>query len=315
IRPGTYQVKVVADGYESYEKRVNISIGRESEVAAWLEKKAVKSRLFVNTEPENADVRILNIRPKFYQGMDLELGDYHLEVSADRCERVRKWITLYEGKYEGKYETVHFSLNCKPEKVEVDDSKYEAFLKAEEFFHKRDYSQALESYNDYLSEFPDGHYAPAALMKEGTIYTESGKYSTARNIYQYLINRYPDSPLVPDARVVILSTYYKEGEYDRVIRRTENVLKNIVSEDHIFITHVLCGDAYMASGSPINAVYFYITACKKKFGTVPCPDGETENVSAKMNIAIKRLSPADIKALQERLDDDSVGYVIPVGHR
>ncbi|MCP4031187.1 MAG: PEGA domain-containing protein, partial [Herbaspirillum sp.] len=37
IRPGTYQVKVVADGYESYEKRVNISIGRESEVTAWLE--------------------------------------------------------------------------------------------------------------------------------------------------------------------------------------------------------------------------------------------------------------------------------------
>ncbi|MCP4351834.1 MAG: ABC transporter substrate-binding protein [Desulfobacterales bacterium] len=202
------------------------------------------------------------------------------------------------------------------ETVDKTAPEHEVFSKAEESFHRRDYSQALESYNDYLSGSPDGPYAPAALMKEGTIYTESGKYSTARNIYQYLINRYPDSPLVPDARVAILSTYYKEGDYDKVIRRTESVLKNLASEDHIFITYILCGDAYMAAGSPINAVYFYITACKERFRTVPCPMLATpfgrEDMSAKIKRTVSRLSSADIKTLMERLNDDpaAAGYIM-----
>ncbi len=201
------------------------------------------------------------------------------------------------------------------ETVDKTDSDHEAFSKAEESFHKRDYSQALENYNDYLSEFPDGPFAPSALMKEGTIYTESGKYTKARNIYQYLINRYPGSPLVSDARVAILSTFYKQGDYNRVIRRADSILKNLASADHIFITHVSCGDAYMAMGSPLNAVYFYITACKERFRTVPCPMLATpfgrEDMSVKIKRAVNRLSSADIKALMERLNDDSAaGYIM-----
>ncbi|MDY6839219.1 MAG: hypothetical protein SWH78_14740 [Thermodesulfobacteriota bacterium] len=42
----------------------------------------VRTRLFVNTEPQNADIKILNIEPKFIQGMELKPGEYLLEVSA-----------------------------------------------------------------------------------------------------------------------------------------------------------------------------------------------------------------------------------------
>lgn len=56
-----------------------------------------KSRFFVNTEPEDADIRVLNIQPRFYQGMDLSPGKYHLEVSAKGYNASRKWIELYAG--------------------------------------------------------------------------------------------------------------------------------------------------------------------------------------------------------------------------
>lgn len=55
------------------------------------------SKLFVKTSPDSARVRILNIKPKFYQGIVLEPGKYHIEVSAIGYKTHRKWIEIDEG--------------------------------------------------------------------------------------------------------------------------------------------------------------------------------------------------------------------------
>jgi formylglycine-generating enzyme required for sulfatase activity len=52
------------------------------------------ARLFVKTKPVDARIRILNIEPKFKQGLDLEPGRYHLEVTADGHRQHREWIDL-----------------------------------------------------------------------------------------------------------------------------------------------------------------------------------------------------------------------------
>ena len=41
-------------------------------------------RLFIRTAPEGARIRILNIKPKFNQGMLLTPGPYQIEVSAEQ---------------------------------------------------------------------------------------------------------------------------------------------------------------------------------------------------------------------------------------
>ena len=51
-------------------------------------------RLSVETMPTEARIRILNIQPKFYQGMKLEPGRYHVEVSAKGYKTKRMWIEL-----------------------------------------------------------------------------------------------------------------------------------------------------------------------------------------------------------------------------
>ena len=56
-----------------------------------------KGRLFVHTEPKAARVRILNIKPKFYQGIVLITGPYHIEVSADGYEMKKFWIKIQPG--------------------------------------------------------------------------------------------------------------------------------------------------------------------------------------------------------------------------
>jgi hypothetical protein len=56
-----------------------------------------KSRLFVNVEPKGARVRILNIVPKFHQGIALDPGSYHLDVSTPGYLSRDRWIKLKTG--------------------------------------------------------------------------------------------------------------------------------------------------------------------------------------------------------------------------
>ena len=54
----------------------------------------VKGNLFVNTVPANARIRILNIKPKFRQGIELEPGKYLIEVTKTGYQAVTRWETL-----------------------------------------------------------------------------------------------------------------------------------------------------------------------------------------------------------------------------
>ena len=62
-----------------------------------IEKGPKTGRLYVNTTPSDARVRILNIGPKFYQGMELAPGDYHVEVSAGGYGKQTRWVNLFAG--------------------------------------------------------------------------------------------------------------------------------------------------------------------------------------------------------------------------
>mgnify|MGYP003564620536 CR=1 FL=1 len=55
------------------------------------------ARLFVDPKPATAKVQIVNIIPKFEQGMELKPGEYHLHVSAQGHETVEQRIRLTAG--------------------------------------------------------------------------------------------------------------------------------------------------------------------------------------------------------------------------
>jgi formylglycine-generating enzyme required for sulfatase activity len=61
------------------------------------EKKLNIARLFVDVVPDSANIKILNIQPRFFQGIELDPGKYHVEVSAEDHETQRTWIDLKAG--------------------------------------------------------------------------------------------------------------------------------------------------------------------------------------------------------------------------
>jgi len=50
--------------------------------------------LIVNVVPSNSRIRIMNIKPKYYDGIKLKQGKYHIEVSKRGYETITKWIHL-----------------------------------------------------------------------------------------------------------------------------------------------------------------------------------------------------------------------------
>jgi len=64
--------------------------------------KTIRGKVFVKTDPRDSSVRILNIKPKFYQGMELDSGSYHVEVSSTDYKTRKMWIRLkVRPRYEG----------------------------------------------------------------------------------------------------------------------------------------------------------------------------------------------------------------------
>jgi len=59
-----------------------------------------KPRLFVKVEPTDARIRILNIVPKFYQGIELDPGSYHVETSEKGYRMQKMWVNLNAGEDE-----------------------------------------------------------------------------------------------------------------------------------------------------------------------------------------------------------------------
>jgi len=102
VPEGEHRILVEKQGYDTYRKKARFEAGRALSMYVVLSKKEpLKGRLYVETDPESARVRILNIGPAFYQGMDLEPGRYHVEASAKGYETEKQWVTLGAG--EDKY--------------------------------------------------------------------------------------------------------------------------------------------------------------------------------------------------------------------
>jgi len=95
---GEHIVRVEMGGYEPYSKRVRFRKGRSMDLTVYLDKAvSTKGALFVETEPENAKIRILNISPKFYPGIELSPGKYHVEVAAAGYKTKEMWVTIEAG--------------------------------------------------------------------------------------------------------------------------------------------------------------------------------------------------------------------------
>jgi ABC-type branched-subunit amino acid transport system substrate-binding protein/predicted negative regulator of RcsB-dependent stress response len=182
---------------------------------------------------------------------------------------------------------------CAPKPVikpapEMHEGAYALFSKAEQMFAAGSYDEALPVYQQYVRRFPDRPLAPAALMKIGIINGLTGDYESARAAFRRVATDYPASPFAPDAMVEELTSYYRQGRYQDVIQKAPSILERLESRSHIFRINALIGDAYMATGSPLDAMDYYARARRS------ATDVEQQAISARLKEAIARLDSEDV---------------------
>ena len=178
-----------------------------------------------------------------------------------------------------------------------DESRDELFSRAEELFNARRYDEAAVLYNEYFNRYKEQPQAAAALMKIGIIHALSGDYETARSRFRSVVSEYPSSQYVPDAMVEDLFTYFLEGRYQEVIDLVPELLQRLDSRPHIFKIYTLVGDAYMAMGSPVDAIDYYARARE-----IAIP-AEQETVIAKIEETIAQMDSADVAILVNYPDE------------
>ena len=100
LSPGQHVVLVTATGYQSYQKRVRVDPGRTASIYVDLSTTvttvSTKGRIYVDTEPTDATVKIHDIGTAFSQGMELEVGRYQVEVSASGHDTKKLLVELSE---------------------------------------------------------------------------------------------------------------------------------------------------------------------------------------------------------------------------
>ncbi|CAN2048739.1 formylglycine-generating enzyme [Candidatus Magnetomoraceae bacterium gMMP-13] len=97
LEHGSHKLLVKHKGYKNQiDKSLFVQAGKQKEIK--VELKENTGRLFVYPDPDDADIKILNLRPNYYRsGIKLKPGRYHIQVSKKGYETVTRWIGISGG--------------------------------------------------------------------------------------------------------------------------------------------------------------------------------------------------------------------------
>jgi formylglycine-generating enzyme required for sulfatase activity len=96
-----------------------------------------KSRLYVKTDPTDARVRILNIKPLYKEGIELSPGSYHIEVSRAGYLTEKRWIRVKEGKdAELGIQLAEVPPAVAPKRIKVSEPRREPVIQAAEIWRE-----------------------------------------------------------------------------------------------------------------------------------------------------------------------------------
>ena len=135
-------------------------VNKENEKPAIIE--TGNAKLFVDTEPEDARVRIVNIKPIFYQGIELELGHYLIEVSKNGYKTktiLSKLITDGTKTLYIQLESIKMKTPSQPQKPThsfSNMSNADRFYKQGKIFlDKKQYAKAIQSFTQAIALNPN----------------------------------------------------------------------------------------------------------------------------------------------------------------
>jgi len=184
------------------------------------------------------------------------------------------------------------------------DRGEKVFERAEQLYASGDYEAALKAYQTYLFNYPQQLFTPAAIDRQGEIYFTLGKIDKAKEAYKRLIEEYPNSPLIVKAKLGLIRSLFREGNYQQAIKIAPEIDISRLSRSQTYELFNLLGDSQGKLKDPKRAVYYYSLALEL------ASDEEKEKIRNKLKATIELLSPETISSLLKQTDyKETKGYL------
>ena len=199
-------------------------------------------RLYVPTEPEGARVRILNIKPNFFQGIVLEPGSYHIEVSASGYKMKKVWTKIGPG----EDKILNIFLKKLPQLLTEDSDELLSIGNA--YLEKGEYKKAIRAFKQAIRIRPDCADAHTYLA---FVYVLLGHHYEAIVACKQALLIKPDCL---EAQVILGGAYLNLGRYTEAIEAQKQAIR--IKPDNA-TAHFGLGTAYLRSGNRSSALDQY----------------------------------------------------------
>ena len=118
-----------------------------------------------------------------------------------------------------------------PRSVEAQEGEEAAYRAAYELVKGREFDDAAAAFNEFLSDYPFGRYAPNAHYWLGELYLvlEPPDPELARQNFKLLLDQYPADPKVPDALYKLGRVQFIKGNRQRSQEYLDEVIREYPS--------------------------------------------------------------------------------------
>ena len=180
------------------------------------------------------------------------------------------------------------------------DPKDALFQKAESLYEQKKFDQAIATYLEYMSRYPNGAMVNAALLKLGIAHGELGKNDQALSYLEELNKTFPNSPLAMDARIEVLAVYLRQGRFRKVEQNAKVILEEPLHDTQRLKINRILADSFSAAGNHLKAVKYYdkmlqLTSQKSQ-----------DDIFDKVQSVVDQLNIEQTKQLLESLSDEGV---------
>lgn len=107
-----------------------------------------------------------------------------------------------------------------------EEAEKAAYVAAFEFLKTGQYAEAIQSYDAFLKQYPNGRYADNAQYWMGEANYVSREFQEALVQFQKVVANYPSSPKVSDARLKIGFALYEMQRWDDAKASLEQVVRD-----------------------------------------------------------------------------------------
>lgn len=135
----------------------------------------------------------------------------------------------------------------------AEDPSEGLFREAEAYYQGQDYRQALQAYNAYLTQYPQGPQADRARLQEAELLGILGDWQASLNKYQEILNRGAGGDTALRARYGIGRAYFKLGGYDSAARVLEGLTASNLPAPLRFSTNALLTEIALKKGQVESA--------------------------------------------------------------